>query len=216
MSRTWRKVPKSAHYSSRQAWPQRPRGALASNGPSAERYRPDRHLDPEVLQLATDLLAHTAQTFTSNQAALASLTSTGESPGTLQLLCYAVADTDCPCELVHLVIDMARQAIVAINDPDAGPSPELFTAGARHLTDLVNAELTPPPMPRHVHLVPDGRQMYSRLPIWRDSRVTGLRAEDHRRARREARRGLVEPNDAESIRAGKSRRYTDRHGDYYY
>ena len=63
-------------------------------------------------------------------------------------------------------------------------------------------------------MVPDGQQRESRIPFWRDNRVTGLRTKDHRRARREAKQGLANPESAEAVRAGKGRRYTDQYGEY--
>lgn len=67
-----------------------------------------------------------------------------------------------------------------------------------------------PTTPHKNDMIPDGQDTV----LYRDSRVTGLRAADHRRARREAGRGLADPDLAESVRAGKSRRYIGRYGEY--
>ena len=56
----------------------------------------------------------------------------------------------------------------------------------------------------------DGKQDFQTL-VARDDRATGLRT--HKRERRLARASL-KSGDGESLRCGKSRRYSDRYGDY--
>ena len=58
----------------------------------------------------------------------------------------------------------------------------------------------------------DGKQSFARA-ISRDNRATGLRREDHRRARSSTRHCLKH-DDPELAQAGKMRRYTDCYGRY--
>ena len=65
-----------------------------------------------------------------------------------------------------------------------------------------------------VTVAPESHLRKEATDLRRDANVTGLRAEDHRRNRRETRRDLRDTDKAENVRAGKSRRYGEKYGDY--
>lgn len=212
MSRTWRKVPKPAAKPANTSSHPRQGGAGASKGPSPQRRRPDSDYQ-ETLHLAAAMLDGAARRMT--------LDTTVDLPSntdqaTAQILWLFAADGDCPVELLQPTIDLAQQAVkqVANGEAKIAPSPELLAGAANFLKAMADKGAHHNVPHGCEQTVPDGRQRDSRILFWRDDRVTGLRAADHRRARREARQGLADPESAETVRAGKNRRYTDKHGNY--
>lgn len=215
MSRTWRKAPGRAGKPA--AFPTRARtgGATASYGPSRARLRPDTDHD-ETLSLAAELLEHAAAALAqTTEPQLLMLAVAGPSKAQ-QLLWHLAVDSDCPAELLVPTMQIAQQSIKEIaygNDPTYSAS-DLFAQASEFLNAIASSGREPALASAAREMVPDGRQRESHIRYWRDTRVTGLRSRDHRRARREARQGLADPESAEAVRAGKHRRYTDRHGDY--
>lgn len=216
MSRTWRKVPKQTG-KPRAVREERRGGAIASSGPSPERCRPETDYD-EKIHLAAELLEQTAEQLRQpeNFAARGS--------DATQTLWYMIATSnDCPYDLLSLPADLllptihvAQQAVkqAAASEETAAVTPELFARAADLLRAMANSGRAKESTRTKDQIVPDGRQKNSHVRYWRDNRVTGLRGEDHRRARREAKLGLADPESAETVRTGKNRRYTDKHGNY--
>ena len=210
MSRTWRQLPSQ----SRKRLPQhlnKKGGATASAGPSPERRRPDTDYDTEILHLATELLNHAAARL---QTDLLDHNQPTSDCSTTQALWDAAADGDCPPDLLLPTLHVAHQAVGRIRDNQTILTPEAFHQASAFLLTMINAKDDNDTTRAKNVMVPDGRQRDSSIPFWRDDRVTGLRSADHRKARRGARQNLADPESAETVRAGKSRRYTDTYGDY--
>ena len=204
MSRTWRKIPRRAGRRAAPSSPHNPGGAIASNGPSPERFRPIAGHDAATLLIAAELLAQAA-----NRITIAS--------DPVPILWQLAAEQGYAPERMAPALELAQRAISQLSAKSVRLTPRMFFAASDCLKALVNAPTANPEAPRDTTLVPDGRQSDTRIPYWRDHRVTGLRAADHRRARREAKHELARPTDAESsVRAGKVRRYTDKYGEYYF
>ena len=206
MSRTWRKAPQRV---GKQARPPRQKhrgGATASAGPSPERRRPDANYDAETLQLAADLLERTADQV--------ERCGTPRFATAAEALWHTAATEEYPADALMPTVHVARLALKQVSVDDEEPTPEIFTRASTLLQHAVNAKGEIPAPRAKAYMVPDGQQNSTRIPFWRDNRVTGLRAADHRQARREARRGLADPASAETVRAGKGRRYTDKYGEY--
>lgn len=215
MSRTWRKVPRQPGKPATTAHNGRKGGTIASKGPSPERRRPPADC-AETLHLAAALLEYAATRTTQPETLPINPMAAGTRPSVAQTLWLVAADGDCPAELLLPAMQVAKQAIrqVADGEPDPAPSPELFAKASTLLNAMTNTGGQNHASSAKDEIVPDGRQRYTHIPYWRDNRATGLRAADHRRARREAKQGLADPEHAETVRAGKIRRYTDTHGNY--
>ena len=214
MSRTWRKIPKK---SQRQGARRHHKGgATASAGPSPERQRPDTDYDVEAVHLAAELLEQVSEQLNraGNDPTETGL-STMTSPITQSLWDLAAESVIGPDQIIP-VVQVAELALKQVADEHAKAPGTTFAQAAAFLRTMVSSETNGPTDPSKTVMVPDGRQRDTAIPFWRDHRATGLREADHRRARREARTGLANPESSETVRTGKGRRYTDKYGDYYY
>lgn len=202
MSRTWRRLPKkSLLHRSR---PRNQGGAHASAGPSPERRRPGSDHDTENLHHAVAVL---------NRAA-AQLAGQPASTSADQALWLTAFHGDLPAGRLLPVLYIAQEVLGQAGDNSGTDTPETLRQAAATLETIANARGARETPHYRNYLVPDGRQLDSSIPFWRDNRVTGLRAADYRRARREAKMGLVDDESAETVRAGKGRRYVDQYGRY--
>ena len=202
MSRTWRRLPKNSL--KHQSPPRNKGGAHASTGPSPERRRPDTDHDTENLHHAAEILNRTA----------VQLEEQASPTGADQALWLTAFHGDLPTERLLPILNIAQEALSQAGDNSRIHTAETLRKAADALTNIVNAKGTNETTRYGNAMVPDGRQLYSAILYWRDNRVTGLRSADHRRARREARIGLTDTESAETVRAGKNRRYVDKYGQY--
>ena len=212
MSRTWRQVPKEA--CEEQPTPRNTGGAVASTGPSPERRRPDTDYDNEILHLAVDMLEQTVGQLKNPQPRSASAPAEARPADVNRLLWQTAFHGDCPPELLLPALGLAQEAVNQTSAAHARPTADTFRKAAADLQATANAKSDNEAVRYGNEMLPDGRQRDSAIKFWRDYHVTGLRDADHRRARREARRGLANPESAETVRAGKNRRYSDQYGNY--
>lgn len=208
MSRTWRKIPMKSR--KRTVAPRNSGGAVASTGPSPERRRPDSDHDGDAMHLAAELLEQVAaETEQEHDAG-------HDGAEVRQMLLQVATEEELAPDQLMPTVEMAERALRQITGPETEAGSADFDRAAAFLRTMLNAGAEGTSDPAKSLMVPDGRQRDTAIPFWRDNRNTGLREADHRRARRESRAGLADPESAETVRTGKGRRYTDKYGDYQF
>ena len=205
MSRTWRKLPKEFYNYSRA---NRKGGAMQSKGPSIERYRPHTNYNVENLPIAIELLDQSV-------CSVDSFDLYNNVEDVLQILWNASVDLGYDSAYMMPVMHICTEAI-AQNSANNICLYDILIGASVFLQKIVNA-----PMKNNISkykdiIVPDGSQNKSYMVFARDDRVTGLRTEDHRRGRREAKQYLPDDNQMENIKTGKTRRYINKYGRYHF
>ena len=189
MSRTWRKLPKMFYnYSTIN----RKGGATQSKGPSIERYRPHTNYNVENLPIAIELLDQSACSVDSSVLY-------NNVEDVLQILWDISIDLGYDSAYMTPVTYICSEAI-AQSSVDNICLHDVLIGASIFLQKIINAPMNNKISKYKDIIVPDGNQNKSYIVFARDDRVTGLRAEDHRRGRREAKQYLPDDNQMENVK----------------
>ena len=203
MSRTWRQLPKGLYHYSRNNIKG---GAAYSKGPSYERCRPDTSYNIENLHIAIELLEQTAERLQCSVAF-------NETHDITHILLDTAIDIGYDPDSIIYSLGVCQKTINQISN-NINYSYKIFIDASIFLQIIANTSSCDTRYRYKYIMVPDGQQQKSSIVFLRDDHVTGLREQDHRRARREVKYNAFDIDLLENTRIGKTRRYIDKYGRY--